>query len=184
MKKIWLCLIVTMMASASLFAGTEVTSKKVVVPAEEELFRAHEWQIDTAVQGAAGTTRGSTSGSIGGGLGINYFFTKYIGLGLDNSVSGYGWPRSMKTVDHLMADLLFRYPVEAWRVAPYSMVGGGGSWSVASQGYFNIGLGFDYRLTRNIALFSDCRWLYGDNGTAGQGIVSKAYPRIGVRYIF
>ncbi|MCX6957049.1 MAG: hypothetical protein NT164_00670 [Verrucomicrobiae bacterium] len=170
--------------STSLFANTEVTSKKVVVPVEEELFRAHEWQVDVAVQGAAGATRGKTGGSIGGNLGVNYFFTKYIGFGLDDAVSGYGWPRSIRTIDHLMADLLCRYPIEAWRVAPYSMVGGGGSWSVASQGYFNIGLGFDYRLTRNMALFSDCRWLYGNNGTTGQGLVSKAYPRIGVRYIF
>lgn len=168
------------LTAAGSLAVTEASSKKVIVPSTTELFRPNEWQLDAAVQGAAGVVNNHVGGSIGGGVGVNYFMTRYLGLGLDNAVSGYGWPGSIRTIDHLMADLLFRYPIESWHLAPYSMIGGGGSWTFNSQGYFNIGLGFDYRLTSHFALFSDCRWLYGNNGE----LASKAYPRIGVRYIF
>ena len=61
------------------------------------------------------------------------------------------------------------------------MVGGGASWDTVSQGNKNVGFGFDYRLTHNVALFADCRWLYG-NSTAG--ILSTAMPRAGIRFIF
>lgn len=154
-----------MAVSASLFAGSESASKKVVPSTEECRFRANEWQVDVAVVGAAGTFQGSPSESIGGNFGINYFFTQYLGFGVDNSVSGYGKPNAINASDRLQADLLLRYPICCWNLAPYLMVGGGASWDTVSQGNGNVGCGFDYRLTRNVALFGDCRWLYGSSST-------------------
>lgn len=186
MKKSFSCFVIALAISPSLFAGkmetkTEASSKKVVLPAETEFFRAHEWQADIAVVGAAGTFRGKPSESIGGNCGVNYFVTKYLGVGIDNSVSGYGTPSSIKASERLQADLLLRYPIENWHLAPYIMVGGGATWDTSSQGNGNVGGGFDYRLTHHIALFGDVRWLYG-NST--QGIVSTAMPRAGVRFVF
>ncbi len=181
MKKILSYLIITVAATSALLAREPVSSKKVVAPAEDCRFHANEWQVDVAVVGAAGTFQGSPSESIGGNFGINYFFTQYLGVGVDNSVSGYGTPSSIKASDRLQADLLFRYPICSWNLAPYVMVGGGASWDAATQGNGNVGGGFDYRLTHNIALFADCRWLYG-NSTAG--ILSSAMPRAGVRFVF
>lgn len=181
MKKITSLILIALTMAATSFAGTEASSKKVVATPETSLFRANEWQVDIGVVGAAGTFQGSPSESIGGNFGVNYFFTQYLGIGVDNSVSGYGTPSSICASDRLQADLLFRYPICAWNLAPYVMVGGGASWDTVSQGNGNVGLGFDYRLTRNIGLFADCRWLYGNSS---QGIVSTAMPRAGVRFIF
>lgn len=180
-KLLFSFIVITVSVTASLFARTEAVSKKIVEPVNKSLFRANEWQFDIAVVGAAGTFKGEPSESIGGNFGINYFMTKYIGLDLDNSISGYGTPSSIKASDRLQGDLLLRYPIETWHLAPYVMVGGGASWDHSSQGNGNVGGGFDYRITRNVALFGDCRWLYG-NST--KGIVSTAMPRAGVRFIF
>ena len=62
------------------------------------------------------------------------------------------------------------------------MVGGGGNWTQnVSQGNGNVGGGLEYRLTRNVGLFADCRWLYGSNAASR---LSAALPRAGVRLAF
>lgn len=180
-----LSLIALVLATAvTSFAGERVSSKKVVVPADECRFRANEWQIDASVVGAGGNYNGKSGGGVGGNLGVNYFFTKYIGVGIDDSVGGF-WPWSgagAVGVDSLQADLLLRYPICAWNLAPYLMVGGGATWGPASQGDGNVGGGIEWRFAQNVGLFADCRWLYGSG--APNGNLSMAYPRVGLRFNF
>ena len=181
MKKPVSLLLLVIAAAATSFAGTESASKKVVVAPASTYFHANEWQVDVAVVGAAGTYQGSSSESIGGNLGVNYFFTRYLGVGIDNSVSGYGHSGSVNATDRLQADILLRYPIESLRLAPYAMVGGGASWDTVSQGNGNVGLGLDYRVSQHIGLFGDCRWLYGNSSA---GVTTTAMPRVGVRLVF
>ena len=180
-----LSLIALVLATAATsFAGQAVSSKKVVAPADDARFRANEWQIDTSVVGAGGNYNNKSGGGVGGNLGVNYFFTQYIGIGIDDSVGGF-WPSKNsgpEGVDSLQADLYLRYPISAWNLAPYVFVGGGASWGTASQGDGNVGGGVEWRFARNVGLFADCRWLYG--GATNVGQLSMALPRVGLRFNF
>jgi hypothetical protein len=182
-KTLSLIALVLATASAS-FAGQTVSSKKIVAPAEDSRFRANEWQVDTSVVGAGGNYNNKSGGGVGGNLGINYFFTQYIGIGVDNSVGAF-WKSqdsAAEGVDSVQADLLVRYPITSWNLAPYVMIGGGGAWGSASQGDGNVGGGFEWRFARNVGLFADARWLYG--GATNMGQLSIVLPRAGVRFIF
>src|SRR5947207_4143324 len=78
-------ILATLAISASAFAGETVS--KTVRPAEPECFRAHELSLDMFGQYSDGNAP-SHAGPIrdhgwGGGVGLNYFFTRNFGLGLD-----------------------------------------------------------------------------------------------------
>ena len=182
MKKSLSLLSIVFAMAATSFAGQAV-SKKVVVPTDDCRFHANEWQIDASVVGAAGTYHSENFQGIGGNLGVNHYFSKYVGIGIDNSVGGATHCGSTpEGFDSLQADLLLRYPICSWNLAPYAMIGGGATWCCASQGDGNIGGGLEYRFTPNVGLFADCRWLYG--GNSGGATLSMALPRVGFRFAF
>jgi hypothetical protein len=147
----------------------------------------------------------------GGGLGINYIFARYFGIGIEQSVFGrnsgnaknastglindpnydvgnYGYTRWQTT-----ANLILRYPICQWNLAPYLIVGGGAQYGnvpnidygqvvndaaaeagfplnpgvqnryrMAGQGFGHVGGGLEYRVTENIGLFTDLRYLFSD----------------------
>lgn len=184
-KTLSLLAAVLMTASVS-FAGQAVSSKKVVVAPSDCRFHANEWQIDASTVGMAGVYGGQGKQGLGGNLGVNYFFNKYLGIGIDNSVgsvrnAGNTGFSGLQAVDSLQADLLLRYPICSWNLAPYAMVGGGATWGPASQGDLNVGGGVEWRFMNNVGFFADCRWLYGNNGSA---LLTAAMPRVGVRLSF
>jgi hypothetical protein len=174
-----------MTASLS-FAGQSISSKKVVVAPDDCRFHANEWQIDSSTVGIVGVYGGQGKQGLGGNLGVNYFFSKYVGIGIDDSVGGgrnsneTGFT-GMQAFDSLQADLLLRYPICVWNIAPYAMIGGGATWVSASQGDGNVGGGVEWRFMKNLGFFADCRWLYGNNGSKA---LSQALPRVGFRLSF
>ena len=185
MNKTLSLLAIVLATAATSFAGQVVSSKKVVVPADDCRFHGNEWQIDASVVGAGGFYGTKNGEGVGGNLGVNYFFTQYLGIGVDDSVGGYkpnGNNSGAVGMDSLQADLLLRYPICSWNLAPYAMIGGGASWGPASQGDGNVGFGTEWRFARNVGLFADCRWLYGNNG--GGTRLSMALPRVGLRFNF
>lgn len=170
----------------------------------------------------------------GGGLGVNYFFARYFGIGLEQSVFGrnsgarptdgagnlnpnfdpgdYGFTR-WQTAAHL----ILRYPIDSINVAPYVMLGGGAQYGnvpnidygsaattqvnavaaelggqplnapirsnlrMSGQGFGSVGGGLEYRLTRNIGMFSDLRYLFsGVDGLAN----NQMQWRYGLRFAF
>lgn len=196
-------------------------SKAVVAVEEGNFFREREWQVDLFglgdfYRGAEGNFAGSLSGTGGTsrqfsgrpgwglGLGVSYFFTRYVGVGFEQDVFGrdagsfrsgdYGYIRWAS-----IGNFLVRYPIERWRVAPYLMVGGGALYgntpdttlSLASgrqvryrmsgQGFGHVGGGVDFRLTRNAGVFSDLRYLF--SGVDGLP-ESQMLWRFGVRLAF
>jgi len=164
---------------ATSFAGTTVSdSKKVVVaPVEGYLFNANEWQVDAFVAGAAGRFNHQKYNGVGGGLGLSYFFTRYFGVGIDDtlgSLNGNG-----HTYDNCSGNLIARLPIESWHLAPYGFAGGGATWgNHATAGNGDVGAGLEYRFTRNIGLFVDSRYLYGSRS------LSETLSRAGVRFAF
>jgi hypothetical protein len=191
MNKTLTLLAVVLATAATTFAG-DVSKKVVVAPQSQDLFRAGEFDLDVFAAGAAGnynqtttTKKGNRSVSktsstsvtgFGGGLGATYFVTKYIGLEADDtlaSLNGNG-----RTYNSTQADIIVRYPFESLHLAPYALVGGGATWGNQTQGDGNVGLGLDYRFTRNVGIFADSRYLYGNNG------LSETLTRAGLRFAF
>ncbi len=178
MKKLSLTLILTtLVAATAAFAGTEAKSFKDKVTYEPEpecRFRDMEFQLDMFYTGFFGSSGSQLSTGSGGGFGLNFFFAKYFGIGYEAA-----WYDNNGTVEHmpLGGNFMVRYPICAWNLAPYAMVGGGAAWDGTTIGYGNVGGGVEYRFTNNIGLFVDGRYFYGGSGNV-------ANLRSGLRFAF
>lgn len=177
MNKTLTLLAVVLATAATTFAGDGSASKKVVVAPQQDLFNANEWQVDAFVAGAAGNFNHKQYTGVGGGLGLNYFFTRYFGIGIDDTLGGLNGNGS--TYDNLQGNLIARLPIESLHLAPYAIAGGGATWGAhQAQGNGNAGLGLEYRFTRNIGIFVDSRYLYGNQG------LNESLSRAGLRFAF
>lgn len=179
MNKTLTLLALVLATAATSFAGSAVSdSKKVVVaPAEEYLFNANEWQADVYVAGAAGRFNHKQYTGVGGGLGLSYFFTRYFGIGIDDTLGSLNG--DCKTYDNFSGHLIGRLPIECIHLAPYAFVGGGATWgNHATAGDGDVGVGLDYRFTKNFGIFVDSRYLYGNRN------LNETLSRAGVRFAF
>ncbi len=165
MKKLLLTTAIVGLSLCAAIAGDGKSFKEVKTIVEPETcrFRDTEFQVDafyTGFFGGHGTRLGTGSG---GGFGLNFFFAKYFGIGYEAA-----WYSNNGSVEHmpLAGNLFFRYPICAWNLAPYVLVGGGGAWDNKGNGigYGNVGGGIEYRLTNNVGLFVDSRYFYGGSG--------------------
>jgi hypothetical protein len=222
MKKYIITGIMAAIAATSVMAGTPVASKEVVEVAPPCLFRDNEFQVDAFGLGYfnQGGGRGNYYGfnqapglsgrpMWGGGLGLNYFFAKYFGIGIEQDVFGRRPGQANNYGDAGMTrwatigNLYFRYPICEWNLAPYVMVGGGAIYGKtpnsnfaagtvapaagrrgtfnSGQGVGHVGGGLEYRLTENIGLFSDARYIFsGVNNLPNNNLMW----RYGVRFAF
>ncbi|MFZ4483951.1 MAG: outer membrane beta-barrel protein [Chthoniobacterales bacterium] len=220
MKKYIVTSLVAAVAVASAIAGPSKVVKEVIVPEDPCLFRDQEFQIDAFGLGyfnqggnsfnyynnsnAAGI---SGRPAWGGGLGINYFFSRYIGIGLEQDL--YGRQSGNSPVDAgytrwaTIGNLFLRYPICSWNLAPYIMIGGGANYGNtpkadfdgqalgippnrrgtynSGQGFGHVGGGVEYRFTKNIGIFSDARYIY--SGVAGLANDNLMW-RYGLRFAF
>ena len=139
---------------------------------------------------------------------MNYIFAKYFGVGIEQSLFGrgpggsgpgnlndyadYGYTRWQTT-----GNLILRYPICQWNLAPYLLVGGGAQYGnipnlnnvagsgqryrMSGQGFGHVGGGLEYRVTETIGLFSDARYLFsGVNNLPNNQLMW----RYGVRFAF
>ena len=212
MKKYIITGVMAAVAATSAFAGT-VTASKEVAPVEPPcLFRDNELQFDAFGLGYfnqggnnfnwnANQNVPGISGrpGWGGGLGINYFFSRYIGVGLEQDL--YGRQSGSGNIGDngytrwaTIGNLFLRYPICNWNLAPYLMVGGGanygnvptintpiGTYRPAGQGFGHVGGGLEYRFTETIGVFSDARYIY--SGVAGLANNNLMW-RYGLRFAF
>ena len=177
MKKLSLSLVLgAILATGSAFAGTEAKSFKDKVPLapEECKFRDMEFQVDAFYTGFFGGRGSAFSTGSGGGVGLNFFFAKYFGIGYEAA-----WYSNNGTAEHLplAGNFFLRYPICSLNLAPYVMVGGGAAWDGDCLGYGNVGGGLEYRITKNIGIFADGRYFYG-------GVGNVANLRSGLRIAF
>jgi opacity protein-like surface antigen len=170
----------------------------------------------------------------GGGLGLNYIFARYFGIGIEQSV--FGRNSGARPVDgngnlnptfdpgdfgftrwQTAAHLILRYPICQWNLAPYAMIGGGAQYGnvpnidygsaatsainaeaaaagapplnapirsnyrMSGQGFGSVGGGLEYRLTQNIGMFTDLRYLFSNvDGLAN----NQMQWRYGLRFAF
>jgi hypothetical protein len=134
-------------------------------PSTGPYFDSREGQIDLF-----GTT--TDDGDLGIGVGANYFFTSWLGAGLETRVEKFDWP------NQISGNVFARYPIDKWRLAPYAYGGCGRQFHDDPQWLFHIGGGVDYRLRTDLGLFCDVRQTFAD--------VTKDYTlwRFGLRVRF
>ena len=189
MKKLFLTLAVVALGSASSFAGTKTVpvkmSGKAVTPVDE-LFRGNEF--DVSIYGAVGlgrvdNYRDGLTPSIkhyshdawGGGTEVNYFFTRYFGLGVEGD-----WLAGHDVVSSVSGNLIGRIPFEFvdWGIAPYGFLGGGGQFDGQNAGFGQIGAGVEARFKSHWGIFADGRWVVHDV------FIDYALIRTGIRINF
>ncbi len=128
-------------------------------------FTSQEIQFD-----AFGTT--TDRGRLGGGVGANYFFDRLFGAGVETRVEDFDWP------NQVVGNLIFRYPFEQCRLAPYVFGGGGRQFRDGTQWLADVGIGAEYRLHPAFGLFLDVRETFPEHSA------DYALWRLGIRFKF
>ena len=147
-----------------------------------DLYRAGEMSLDlfgTATLGRSSlkdlsvdTVDDDTDWGLG--LGLNYFFTRYFGLGgdayMDNTTGSF--------VDSASLNAIGRFPLGESGFAPNVFGGGGRQFDHDELWFAQLGAGIEYRFDHQIALFLDARWVLPEE-TDYYGVA-----RIGLRLVF
>jgi hypothetical protein len=178
MKKIALPLIACLGLASSAFAGHEVKETKEYKAPVEPCFKDQELQLDVFASWLdcrRNVTNGSKDG-FGGGLGVNYFFTRYLGVGADGNISAASnglWTFS--------GSLIARLPIETGGIclAPYILGGGGFQTDGVNAGTWHAGGGLEWRATHNLGIYGEGRYTW-----AGSHDEANARVSLGVRFIF
>ena len=115
-------------------------------------------------------------GTWGGGVGLNYFITREIGLGGDINIGDNGG----KFVDQALGSLILRWPFEPTGWAPYIFGGGGRGFDPHWEWFGDLGVGIEYRLNPATGIFVDSRYMWHEK----EGSTDRIFFRAGLRLVF
>jgi hypothetical protein len=174
MKKAALSLFAVVALAGTSFAGTAVvkSGKDFKQPEPVTCFGDKELQVD-----AFGSYQWANKyqDGFGGGLGVNYFFTRNFGVGVDGNI----YDGNANGVWAFTGSLIARLPIDSICLAPYILAGGGYTVDGHSNGTVHAGGGLEYRVVPNkVGLFTEGRYTWGCNSN------SNAQVRLGVRFVF
>jgi hypothetical protein len=179
MKKIVFSALACLTLAGSAFAGHEMvrsSGKESKAVAPEPCFRDHELQLDVFASYTA-TQGGGYSDGFGGGLAVNYFFTRMIGVGIDGNV----FDGEVNGVWDTTARVIVRFPIEnGICIAPYLFGGGGAEADGELVGTLHVGGGLEWRASHNLGIFTEGRYTWAD----GSSDNDAAQARLGVRFVF
>jgi hypothetical protein len=174
MKKLTLSFLASLAFVASSFGGHEVVSKEYKAPMPEPCFKDVELQLDVFAAYYGGNDNLFGDG-FGGGLGVNYFFTRNLGI----AASGTLYDGDDHEIWNVDLDLVYRFPIEnGICIAPYILAGGGLECDGTIIGTWNVGGGLEWRATPTFAIFGEGRFIWG----AADEEVATA--RLGLRFVF
>jgi hypothetical protein len=130
-----------------------------------QYFAAEEISIDAFATYLAAQSKFSElfqtdirDGTWGGGLGLNYYFSRFFGIGADvNLPDNRG-----ALVDSVTANVMARLPIDKIRLAPYIFAGGGRTTDQVWQWEKQAGVGLEYRLDPMTGIFIDGRYVWPD----------------------
>ncbi len=113
-------------------------------------------------------------GELGAGAGVQYFFTRYVGISADayTESTHHNW------IDNVDVDLIGRLPIANTGLAPYIMGGGGRQLDPLYQWTLNAGAGLEWRFSKHVGVFLDGRYVWADK-TKDYGLA-----RLGLRVGF
>ncbi len=180
-------------------SSTKETQQVYQAPADQ-FYRDREWNVD--LFGSYAFTGNeyrddrylNTDHAFGGGIDVNYMFTRYLGAGLE----GYALDAN-DVIGQLSGNLIFRFPVPNTRFAPYGYAGGGvlfngtrletlaaNGASPASvrrnsdvEGMGQLGAGFEVRITPRLGVINDFSWNVVNGPDNNFGML-----RSGIRFAF
>ena len=146
---------------------------------EVEKFRANEFSFDFF--GSYNRSSAKVNdffdepehGDWGGGVGVNYFFLKWLGVGIDSSMHADGGT----FVDNVSGSMILRLPIDSASMAP-SIFGGGGRYFNADEWAVHAGAGIEFRLNPHTGIFIDGRYVWADKSSDSSQI------RSGLRFAF
>jgi hypothetical protein len=120
-------------------------------------------------------------GDFSGGVGMNYFLTRYFGVGVDTYFEPHG-----KMLDNVSGDFTLRAPIGNSGFAPYAI--GGAGWrdqfdprrgSRTDTVTWHAGVGIEYRFNPHVGIFTDLRYIWADKGS--DTALARAGFRIGLK---
>ena len=152
---------------------------------DEDLYHANEFSVDLFAVGSlheserihGAIVTGKPNVKWGGGVGVNYFLTKYLGVGGDF----YSITFKRSFVDTTFGDAIFRFPLgicKSFGIAPYLFGGAGYQFQGVDQIVGGGGGGVEFRLMPHFSIFGDVRYLIAVK-TRNFGV-----GRAGVRFSF
>ncbi len=147
-----------------------------------DLYRAGEFSVDGFGTLSAGkyTVDHLTGANVrhnarlGAGAGLNYFFTRNIGISGD----AYSEDTRGSFIDSASANLTLRLPLGQGGLAPYVFGGGGRQFDLSHVWFAQFGVGLEYRFTPQVGVFVDTRLVLPDE-TKYYGVA-----RVGLRFAF
>ena len=165
-----------MLAATPVFAGESVNSNP------GGFYRANELSLDVFGTASVGEytinhpseARVRRNTRLGAGLGVNYFFTRYLGVGVD----AYSENTTGAFVDSGSVNFIGRLPLGDSGFAPYAFGGGGYQWDMTKARFAQVGAGMEYRFTPNVGAFVDARWVLPDEARY------YGVARLGLRFSF
>jgi hypothetical protein len=107
-------------------------------------------------------------------VGINYFITRYIGIGAE----AYSENTTGTFIDNASANLILRLPLGESGFAPYAFGGGGHEFDQGKFWFGQAGAGMEYRFCPHVGVFLDARAVW-PNETKSSGLA-----RLGLRFAF
>lgn len=115
-------------------------------------------------------------GDWGGGVGVNYFFTRNIGIGGDLNIPDNGG----NFIDSASGNLFLRLPIDPTGLAPY-IFGGGGRYTDPTWTWVaDAGVGVEYRFNPVTGIFGDARYVWPEKSGIPDGLLIRA----GLRFVF
>ena len=178
MKKIAFSFIAGLAVASSALAGHEmVASKEYKAPVPEPCFRDTELQLDIFGSYTNATSSSQYGDGFGGGLALNYFFMRYIGIGVDANL----YDGQVNGAWSFSGRLIARYPIEAGGlcIAPYIFGGGGYQVDGSGDGTYHAGGGLEWRaVPQKLGIFAEGRYTWSANDN------DSAQARLGVRLVF
>lgn len=112
-------------------------------------------------------------GKWGADLGVNYFITRQLGVGVDVNMPDNGG----SVVDAVSLNLIGRFPLGNSGFSPYVFGGGGRTTDRAWDWMGQAGVGVEFRLNHIVGIYTDGRYQWVQN--SGDGLVLRAGVRIG-----
>ena len=111
----------------------------------------------------------------GGGVGLNYFFLRNLGIGADMNIPDDNFGNFINNVN---GSLIARLPVGNSGFAPYIFGGGGRQTDPTWQWTGHAGVGFEFRFNRVTGIFTDARYVWVDKTS------DEIEFRAGMRFAF
>ncbi|MBC8095844.1 MAG: hypothetical protein H7Y43_08525 [Akkermansiaceae bacterium] len=150
-------------------------------PTQPNKFTAHEFSFDLFGSYWAGESRiedvfdtSIRDGTWGGGVGVNYFLTREIGIGGDINIPDNGG----NFVDMASGSLILRLPFETTGLAPYIYGGGGRLTDQTWEWAGHAGFGLEWRLNPITGIFADARYIWPEDAS------DSLLLRTGLRFVF